>query len=225
VRPTADDSRLAVDAFGLHFANPLGIAAGFDKNAQAPDAILRLGFGFAEVGTVTPRPQDGNPRPRIFRLDSDEAVINRLGFNSEGFDKVRARLLARHGRDGIVGVNIGANKIAVSRTADYVAGITAFAAVASFFTINVSSPNTPGLRDLQGRAALDELLARVLEARDRLVTGAGRKPVLLKIAPDLTLADLDDVVAVARDRGIDGMIVANTTLRRPQALRDQEKAK
>ncbi|HLN07346.1 MAG TPA: dihydroorotate dehydrogenase (quinone), partial [Xanthobacteraceae bacterium] len=119
VRPTADDSRLAVDAFGLHFANPLGIAAGFDKNAQAPDAILRLGFGFAEVGTVTPRPQDGNPRPRIFRLDSDEAVINRLGFNSEGFDKVRARLLARHGRDGIVGVNIGANKIAVSRTADY----------------------------------------------------------------------------------------------------------
>jgi dihydroorotate dehydrogenase len=225
VRPAADDGRLAVNAFGLRFANPLGIAAGFDKNAQAPDAILRLGFAFAEVGTVTPRPQAGNPRPRIFRLDADAAVINRLGFNNDGFDKVRARLLARRGRDGIVGVNIGANKDAADRTADYVAGILAFAELVGFFTVNVSSPNTPGLRDLQGRAALDGLLAQVLEARDGLAATAGRKPVLLKIAPDLTLADLDDVVAVARDRGIDGMIVANTTLSRPATLRDREKAK
>jgi dihydroorotate dehydrogenase len=210
-RPAADDAHLAIDAFGLRFANPLGIAAGFDKNAQVPDAILRLGFGFAEVGTVTPRPQAGNPRPRIVRLDADQAVINRLGFNNDGFDRVRARLLARRTRDGIVGVNIGANKDAKSRTDDYVAGIAAFAALASFFTINVSSPNTPGLRDLQGRDAL--------LAPDR------RKPVLLKIAPDLALADLDDVVAVARNRGIDGMIVANTTLGRPTTLRDRAKAK
>jgi dihydroorotate dehydrogenase len=224
-RPAADDERLAVEAFGLRFSNPLGIAAGFDKNAQAPDAILRLGFAFAEVGTVTPRPQAGNPRPRIFRLDTDEAVINRLGFNNEGFDKVRARLLARRGRTGIVGVNIGANKDAADRAADYVAGILAFAELVSFFTVNVSSPNTPGLRDLQARAALDGLLARVLDARDGLAAAAGRKPVLLKIAPDLTLADLDDVVAVARERGIDGMIVANTTLSRPATLRDRDKAK
>jgi dihydroorotate dehydrogenase len=224
--PTApvDDERLAVDAFGLRFANPLGIAAGFDKNARAPDAILRLGFGFAEVGTVTPRPQVGNPRPRIVRLDADQGVINRLGFNNEGFDRVRARLLARQTRGGIVGVNIGANKDTESRSADYVAGVAAFAALAGFLTINVSSPNTPGLRDLQGRAALDDLLARVLEARDRLADAARRTPVLLKIAPDLALADLDDVVVVARNRGIDGMIVANTTLSRPAPLRDRDKA-
>jgi dihydroorotate dehydrogenase len=224
-RPPADDARLAVGAFGLAFPNPLGIAAGFDKNARAPDAILRLGCGFAEVGTVTPRPQAGNPRPRIFRLDADGAVINRLGFNNEGFDAVRARLLARRGRGGIVGVNIGANADAANRIADYVAGVAAFAPFASFLTINVSSPNTPGLRDLQGRAALDDLLARVLGARANLATDAGRTPVLLKIAPDLTLADLDEVVAVARNRRVDGMIVSNTTLARPTNLRDRDKAR
>jgi dihydroorotate dehydrogenase len=224
-RSAVDDERLTVGAFGLTFPNPLGIAAGFDKNARAPDAILRLGCGFAEVGTVTPRPQAGNPRPRIFRLDADGAVINRLGFNNEGFDAVRARLLARRGRSGIVGVNIGANADAANRTADYVAGVAAFAPFASFLTINVSSPNTPGLRDLQGRAALDDLLARVLAARANFATDASRTPVLLKIAPDLTLADLDEVVAVARSRGVDGMIVSNTTLARPANLRDRDKAR
>jgi dihydroorotate dehydrogenase len=223
-RPAADDPRLAVEAFGLHFANPIGIAAGFDKNAEVPDALLRLGFGFAEVGTVTPNPQDGNPRPRLFRLDADQAVVNRLGFNNDGLDVVYRRLTARAGRGGIVGVNVGANKDAVSRPADYVAGITAFAGCASYLTVNVSSPNTPGLRDLQGRTALDGLLARVIEARERCAATAGRKPVLLKIAPDLSLGELDDVVAVARNRGIDGMIVGNTTIGRPASLQDRQHA-
>jgi dihydroorotate dehydrogenase len=215
----ADDPRLAVDAFGLKFPNPIGTAAGFDKNAQAGDAVLRLGFGFAEIGTVTPKPQPGNPKPRMFRLPADEGVINRLGFNNEGHAAAAARLRARAGRPGIVGVNIGANKDTVDRVADYVAGINAFAQIASYFTVNVSSPNTPGLRDLQQAVALDDLLARVLGARDRI--GERRVPVLLKIAPDLALQDLDDVVAVARRRAIDGMIVSNTTITRSSVLRDR----
>jgi dihydroorotate dehydrogenase len=219
-----DDARLAVEAFGLTFPNPLGVAAGLDKNAAVPDQLLRLGFGFVEIGTVTPRPQPGNPRPRLFRLDADNAVINRLGFNSEGHAAARQRLRARAGRAGIVGVNIGANKETTDRIADYVAGIEAFAGLASYFTVNVSSPNTPGLRDLQQRAMLDELLARVLEARDRVAGPAGRTPVLLKIAPDLALGDLDDVVAVARARGVDGMIVSNTTVTRPPDLRERAAA-
>jgi len=213
-----DDSALGVDAFGLHFPNPVGMAAGFDKNADVPDALLRLGFGFTEIGTVTPLPQPGNPQPRLFRLVQDEAVINRFGFNSEGHRAVRARLMERKQRAGIVGVNIGANKEATDRTADYVAGIKAFSDLATYFTVNISSPNTPGLRDLQQTAALDDLLARVLEARDE----AGHKrPVLLKIAPDLAPSDLDDVVDVARKRGVDGMIVSNTTVSRPDSLRDK----
>ena len=223
--PGADDPGLAVEAFGLSFANPLGIAAGFDKNAHAPDAVLRLGCGFAEVGTVTPRPQKGNPRPRLFRLDADEAVINRLGFNNDGAEKVRARLAARRGRGGIVGVNVGANRDAASRTADYVAGVAAFLPVATYLAVNVSSPNTPGLRDLQARAALDDLLGQVIEARDRVIPQSGRKPILLKIAPDLALTDLDDVVAVARARRIDGMIVGNTTLARPASLSEGRAAR
>jgi dihydroorotate dehydrogenase len=215
----ADDPRLAVDAFGLKFPNPIGTAAGFDKNAQAVDAVLRLGFGFAEIGTVTPKPQPGNPKPRMFRLPDDEGVINRLGFNNDGHAAAAARLRARLGRLGIVGVNIGANKDAADRVADYVSGINAFAQLASYFTVNVSSPNTPGLRDLQQAAALDDLLARVLDARDRI--GERRVPVLLKIAPDLALPDLDDVVAVARRRAIDGMIVSNTTITRSSDLRDR----
>jgi dihydroorotate dehydrogenase len=220
-RAGPDDPRLAVAAIGLRFANPLGNAAGLDKNAAVPDALLRLGLGFAEVGTVTPRPQPGNPRPRMFRLDTDEGVINRLGFNNEGLEAVRRMLAARAGRSGIVGVNVGANKDAADRRADYAAGVTAFAPFASYFVINVSSPNTPGLRDLQARGSLDELLAVVLEARERLTADAGRKPILLKIAPDLSLSELDDVVAVARERRIDGMIVGNTTLMRPANLRDR----
>ena len=216
---SADDARLAVEAFGLKFPNPVGTAAGFDKNAEAMDAVLRLGFGFAEIGTVTPKPQPGNPKPRMFRLRADEGVINRLGFNNEGHAAAAARLAARAGRGGIVGVNIGANKDAADRVADYVSGIKAFAHLASYFAVNVSSPNTPGLRDLQQAAALDDLLGRVLEARDSIA--ARRTPVLLKIAPDLMLQDLDDVVAVARRRAIDGMIVSNTTITRSLSLRDK----
>jgi dihydroorotate dehydrogenase len=219
-RLPTDDARLAVTAFGLTLPNPIGVAAGLDKHAAVPDALLRFGFGFVEVGTVTPRAQPGNPRPRVFRLQADQAIINRLGFNSEGLDAVRARLAARGGRGGVVGVNIGANKDSADRAADYVACIEALAPVVSYFTVNVSSPNTPGLRDLQQRAMLDDLLARVMDARARAAAVAGRKPVLLKIAPDLALADLDDVVAVARARAVDGMIVSNTTIARPSGLRE-----
>ena len=208
------DPRLGVAAFGLGFANPLGMAAGFDKNAAVPGGLLGAGFGFVEVGTLTPRPQPGNPRPRLFRLRDDKALINRLGFNNEGYGAARARLL-RRGGDRIVGVNIGANKDAADRIADYVLGVKTFADVASYFTINISSPNTPGLRDLQQRGALDELIARTIEARDAC---AIRRPLLVKIAPDVDLAALDDIVAVGRARGIDGMIVSNTTISRPPTL-------
>ena len=218
--PAADDPRLSVTAFGLSFPNPLGLAAGFDKSAEVPDAMLRLGFGFVEIGTVTPRPQGGNPRPRVFRLTTDEAVVNRLGFNNDGYDAALARL-ARRRRGGIVGVNIGANKDAPDRIADYVDGIKAFAPYASYFNVNVSSPNTPGLRDLQQEAILDELLARALGARDAATQAHGRRPVLLKIAPDVSLQDLDAIVAVARRRGIDGLVVSNTTVARPATLTDK----
>jgi dihydroorotate dehydrogenase len=224
-KPAADPPELAVPAFGLNFPNPVGIAAGFDKNAVAPDALLRLGFGFVEVGTITPRPQAGNPRPRIFRLSADGGVINRLGFNNDGAPSVLARLAARAGQGGIVGVNIGANKDSTDRTEDYVRLIETFAPLASYFTVNVSSPNTPGLRDLQQAKALDDLLARVVEARDRSRRKARAVPLLLKIAPDLTLADLDDAVGVARKHRVDGMIVGNTTISRPTSLREREKAK
>ncbi len=223
-RPGADAPELAVRAFGLNFPNPVGLAAGFDKNAQVPDALLRLGFGFVEVGTVTPRTQTGNPRPRMFRLGSDEGVINRLGFNNEGAAAVLARLAARGNAGGIVGVNIGANRDSPDRTQDYVRLVETLAPVASYFTVNVSSPNTPGLRDLQQAGALDDLLARVIDARERVRQRAGPTPVLLKIAPDLTLGDLDDVVGIARKRRVDGMIVGNTTVSRPGSLRERDKA-
>ena len=223
-RAARDDEKLRVQAFGLTFPNPVGLAAGFDKNAEVPDQLFRLGFGFVEAGGVTPQPQPGNPRPRLFRLDADEGVINRLGLNSEGVTAVAARLAARAGLPGIVGINMGANKDTVDRTADYVACIEALAPHVGFLTVNVSSPNTPGLRNLQQAAALDELLARVIDARERATEGAPRRPLLLKIAPDLTLADLDDVVGVARRHRIDGMIVGNTTISRP-SLHDSEKGK
>ena len=197
-RPRPDDQKLAVRAFGLNFPNPVGMAAGFDKNAEVSDALLRLGFGFVEVGTVTPKPQAGNPRPRIFRLERDEAVINRLGFNNDGAEAVLRRLAARAHQGGIVGVNVGANKDSPDRAADYVKLIETFAPVASYFTVNVSSPNTPGLRNLQQAGALDDLLARVIDARERVRQNAGDSPVLLKIAPDLSLTELDDVVQIAR---------------------------
>ncbi len=238
LRAARDDKRLAVRAFALNFPNPIGMAAGFDKNAEVPDALLRLGFGFVEVGTITPLPQMGNPRPRVCRLEADGGVINRLGFNSQGAEAVLKRLAARAGAPllpvqaseggwggGIVGINVGANKDTPDRVADYVRLIERFASVASYVAVNVSSPNTPGLRDLQQAAMLDDLLARVVDARERVVENAGPTPVLLKIAPDLSLSDLDDIVGIARSRRVDGMIVGNTTLSRPPGLRETETAK
>ena len=223
VKLTADDSRLAVRAFGLDFPNPVGMAAGFDKHGEVPDALLKLGFGFVEVGTVTPLPQTGNPRPRIFRLTADRALINRLGFNNGGHAAALERL-QRRARSGIVGVNVGANKDAADRAADYVAGIRCFYDVASTFTVNISSPNTPGLRQLQQGKMLDELLARVMDARAR-VSGERTTPLLIKIAPDVALGDLDGIIAAARTRRVDGMIIGNTTLARPPTLRERATAR
>ena len=224
-RAKVDNPLLAVRAFGLNFPNPIGMAAGFDKNAEVPDELLKLGFGFVEIGTITPKPQIGNPRPRLFRLEDDDAIINRLGFNNDGGDAVLRRMAARASRGGIVGVNVGANKDSLDRTADYVKLIEQFAPVASYFTVNVSSPNTPGLRNLQQAAQLDDLLARVIDARERVRRNAGESPVLLKVAPDLSLNELDDVVHIARSRRVDGMIVSNTTLGRSASLRSAARAK
>ncbi|HEX8663483.1 MAG TPA: quinone-dependent dihydroorotate dehydrogenase [Beijerinckiaceae bacterium] len=221
-----DDPRLAVGAFGRRFPNPVGLAAGFDKQCEVPDALLWFGFGFVECGGVVPKPQGGNPKPRVFRLPRDEAVINRFGLNSDGLAAVRARLAARCGRAGIVGVNVGANKDSSDRTADYEACVEALAGLVDFLTVNVSSPNTPGLRDLQGEAFLDDLLGRAVEARDRADARQGtRTALLLKIAPDLTLDALDALVATALRRGIDGLIVSNTTITRPPMLRETALAK
>jgi dihydroorotate dehydrogenase len=219
--PQSDDPRLAVNAFGLTFPNPLGLAAGFDKNGEVADAMLRLGFAFVEVGTVTQRAQRGNPRPRVFRLRDDRAVVNRLGFNSAGYKAVHRRLAARRS-SGIVAVNLGANRNSEDRVADYVAGVEAFADVAQFFVINISSPNTPGLRDLQRQQELNDLLPRVLAARDAAPL---RRPVIVKIAPDLTLEELDGIVQVCRAHRIDGLAVSNTTLSRPPDLLNAEQAK
>ena len=214
------DPRLATSVAGIDFPNPLGMAAGYDKNGEVPDALLQLGFGFVEIGTLTPLPQTGNPRPRIFRLTADRAVINRLGFNNEGQEAALKRLNARIGRSGIVGVNIGANKDSADRIGDYALGAARFAALASYLTVNISSPNTPGLRNLQSRESLRELLARVRQARDEALAGsAKRTPVFLKIAPDLAEADLEDIAAVALEGGLDGLIVSNTTIQRPDSLR------
>jgi dihydroorotate dehydrogenase len=210
------DKRLKVQLCGLDFPNPLGMAAGYDKNAEVPDALLGLGFGFAEVGTVTPLAQPGNPRPRIFRLTGDEAVINRLGFNNEGHEAAERRLAARTSRGGIVGVNIGANKDSADRTHDYELGVRRFAALASYLTVNISSPNTPGLRSMQARDQLAELLSRVVAAR---AEAAAKPPIFLKIAPDLAESELEDIAAEVSEKRIDGLIVSNTTLSR-QGLRD-----
>ncbi|MDO9306524.1 MAG: quinone-dependent dihydroorotate dehydrogenase, partial [Mesorhizobium sp.] len=210
------DQRLRTTVAGLAFDNPLGMAAGYDKNAEAPDALLRLGFGFVEVGTITPLPQSGNPKPRIFRLTEDQAVINRLGFNNEGHDAAERRLAARAWRAGTVGVNIGANKDSADRMRDYELGVERFTALASYLTVNISSPNTPGLRDMQARASLAELLSRVVAARDAVILKAGRKvPLFLKIAPDLHQADLEDIAAEVLENRLEGVIVSNTTIARP----------
>ncbi len=215
-RPSvADDPRLTVSIWDMALPNPFGIAAGFDKDARVPAAVLGMGFGHAEIGSVTPRPQDGNPRPRIFRLVRDKAMINRLGFNNGGHAAALARLQAARLK-GVVGINVGANKDAADRAADYVAGIKAFYDVASYFTVNISSPNTPGLRDLQAPAALDDLVGRVLEARaEMMAAGKPRRAVVVKLAPDIAEADLEPVVEVLVRRGVDGIAVSNTTLARP----------
>jgi dihydroorotate dehydrogenase len=213
------DPILETRAFGLTLANPLGLAAGFDKNGEVPDQMRRFGFGLVEVGSVTPRPQAGNPRPRLFRLAEDRAVINRMGFNNDGHAALLARLQRRN-RRGVLGVNLGANKDSADPIADYEAGIRIFAPYAEYLVINISSPNTPGLRDLQGRARLDALLARLLPARD----GAGRVPLLLKVAPDLAAEDKADIAELALHHGIDGLIVSNTTIARPASLQSRARS-
>ena len=213
--PQDIDPALHVSAFGLNFPNPVGIAAGFDKDARVPDAVLAMGCGFAEIGTVTPQPQDGNPKPRIFRLPNDHAVINRLGFNNGGHAAALTRLERRKKQNGIVGVNIGANKDSSDRIADYVAGIRAFHKLASYFVINISSPNTPGLRNLQAADALDDLLARVMSARTKATDAEDRRPaVLVKIAPDLTPDELNQTISQLIAHNVDGIAVSNTTLSR-----------
>ncbi|MCL4766528.1 MAG: quinone-dependent dihydroorotate dehydrogenase [Hyphomicrobiaceae bacterium] len=210
-----DDPRLAVKVWDLGFPNPVGIAAGFDKDARVPDAILQIGFGFAEIGSVTPRPQPGNPRPRVFRLIGHRAIVNRLGFNSGGHDAALRRL-QRRPKLGVVGVNIGANKETADRTGDYVLGVESFYDVASYLAVNISSPNTPGLRDLQAPAALDELLGRVMAARERRVAaGARRVPIVVKIAPDIAEEDLAAITERLLAHSVDGIAVSNTTLTRP----------
>ncbi|SCZ05231.1 quinone-dependent dihydroorotate dehydrogenase [Microvirga guangxiensis] len=219
--PPEDDTRLSVNIFGRHFPNPVGLAAGFDKQCEVPDQLLSLGFGFVELGGVVPKPQTGNPRPRVFRLAQDEAVINRFGLNSDGLEVARQRLSGRLGRPGVVGVNIGANKDSADRIADYVSCVQALCGLVDFLTINVSSPNTPGLRDLQGEAFLDDLLARSIEVRNKTDEGRKKTTILLKIAPDISLETLDGIVATALKRGIDGLTVSNTTVARPESLREK----
>ena len=213
----ADAPSLTTKVWGRSLPNPIGLAAGFDKNAEVADAMLAQGFGLVEIGSVTPRPQEGNPRPRLFRLPHDRGVINRMGFPGHGLDAARSRLAARP-RRGFVGVNIGANKDSVDRAADYVTGCVALAPYADYLVCNVSSPNTPGLRTLQGRTELASLLKRVQDA-----IAAKPVPLVVKIAPDATDDDLDDIVFVCRDLRLDGIIIGNTTLSRPPSLRSDRR--
>ena len=212
-RPPAPDPILATSVAGLSLSSALGLAAGFDKNAEVFGPMLAAGFGFVECGTVTPLPQAGNPRPRLFRLTGDQAVINRMGFNNQGLEAFAARL-ARQGRPGPVGANIGANKDSDDRIGDYVTGLERLWGLADWFTLNISSPNTPGLRALQTRAALEELLGRIAEARDALPAN-GRVPLFLKVAPDLDDPEIEAIVETVLAFGLSGIIVANTTLSRP----------
>jgi dihydroorotate dehydrogenase len=218
-QPEAADPILRSRLWNRDFANPIGLAAGFDKNAEVPDAMLGQGFGFVEIGSVTPKPQPGNPQPRLFRLPDDEAAINRMGFNNEGLEAVAARLRKR-ARRGIVGANLGKNKTTEDAAADYEKGVAALAGLADYIVINVSSPNTPGLRALQGRAQLEELVGRTRAALNATVANeAQRPPLLLKIAPDLTADDQADIAEVALNGTLDGLIVSNTTIVRAPSLR------
>jgi dihydroorotate dehydrogenase len=213
-RARTDDPRLEVNALGLSFPNPIGLAAGFDKDARVPDAMLKLGFGFVECGTVTPKPQMGNPRPRLFRLREDRAVINRMGFNNRGLERFAASIVRRG--PGVVGANIGANKDAEDRIGDYVAGLRRLWGLADYFTVNISSPNTPGLRALQSGDALTELLGRIAETRTSL---PGHAPIFLKVAPDLDEAGIEAIAEALAAAGLDGAIVSNTTTSRPAGLK------
>nr|AID57590.1 dihydroorotate dehydrogenase [uncultured bacterium] len=209
---------LVTQVGGLTLPNPVGLAAGFDKNCQVPDAMLAAGFGFVECGTVTPRPQVGNPKPRLFRLTEDKAVINRMGFNNGGLDDFKSRLEKRHGKSGIVGANLGANKDSDDRVEDYVKGLKALWGMSDYFTINISSPNTPGLRDLQNENAMDELLGRIAEARAELTGNTPSYPVFLKVAPDVDMSEIERIVEQARMYGMNAIIVSNTTIARPDSL-------
>lgn len=212
--PQAKPGPLAVKVAGLTFPNPVGVAAGFDKDAEVPDALLGLGFGFTEVGSITPLPQAGNPKPRLFRLVEDKAVINRMGFNNSGAEVALKRLSQREGRGGIVGINIGANKDSADRSADYATMTRIMAPFASYLAINVSSPNTPGLRALQDEAALAALIDGIMAASQEAV-GEGGPPVFLKVAPDLEPADIDAIARIAIDKKLGALIVSNTTISRP----------
>ncbi|RVE74412.1 hypothetical protein OJAV_G00022080 [Oryzias javanicus] len=224
-----DPASLEVNILGLKFKNPVGIAAGFDKDGEAVNGLYKLGFGFVEVGTVTPKPQEGNPKPRVFRLPADNAVINRYGFNSCGLAEVQTRLKAREEtqqqltKTGLpLGVNLGKNKLSQDAAADYTEGVKALGPLADYLVVNVSSPNTPGLRDLQGKAELRQLLLTVLKERDAL-QDTRKPPVLLKIAPDLTAQDKQDIADVVAELGVDGLMVSNTTVSRPETLQDPQK--
>ncbi len=217
-KPPADDPILATTVAGLVLPNPVGLAAGLDKNGEALHGLSRLGFGFVECGSVTPLAQPGNPRPRLFRLGEDRAIINRMGFNNAGLEAFARRLAARP-TSVVIGANLGANKDTEDKAADYVAGLVRLKGLADYVTVNVSSPNTPGLRALQGRAALDDLLGRLAAAR-----GDDPTPVFLKIAPDLTAAEIALIVEASLDHGIDALIVSNTTLDRPDGLRSHDRA-
>ena len=214
-----DDPILAVTIAGLELSNCVGLAAGFDKNAEVPDAMLAAGFGFVEAGTVTPMAQAGNPRPRLFRLSEDRAVINRMGFNNGGLEPFARRLAARRTRGGVVGANIGANKDASDRIQDYVTGLTRLWGLSDYFTANISSPNTPGLRALQTKAALEELLGRLAETRAALRIASGADyPIFLKVAPDLEDGEVEAIVETVVGAGLDAIIVSNTTIARPETL-------
>ncbi|XP_013881395.1 dihydroorotate dehydrogenase (quinone), mitochondrial [Austrofundulus limnaeus] len=225
-----DPASLEVNVLGLKFRNPIGIAAGFDKHGEAVDGLYKLGFGFVEVGTITPKPQEGNPKPRVFRLAADQAVINRYGFNSCGLAEVQTRLKARketqqeHSKTGLpLGINLGKNKLSQDAASDYLEGVRALGQLADYLVVNVSSPNTPGLRNLQGKAELRQLLRTVLKERDALQENH-RPPVLVKIAPDLTDQDKRDIADVVSELGVDGLMVTNTTVSRPETLQDPQRS-
>jgi len=218
-----DSPELITEVGGLTLPNPVGLAAGFDKNCEVPDSMLAAGFGFVECGTVTPRPQVGNPRPRLFRLTEDQAVINRMGFNNSGLGPFKERLEKRQGKDGIVGANLGANKDSTDRVADYVSGLKSLWGLSDYFTINISSPNTPGLRDLQNENAMDELLGRLAEARAELTGDTPSYPMFLKVAPDIDMGEIERITTQARTYGMNAIIVSNTTIARPDSLQSPHK--